>query len=253
VLFVDHDATIPGVHLFDFDTLVRYRVCPGGTVDYLGSDATGLVDHGVAFGTALELAGFEFLYQPSNAPVGDIDPNPLVAKVPITGRFYVEFDWAGVVGSFAIGKTLELIGKPLVKLLKAQPPSRWKSIVLADVQRAIQGIEARLGAISGKLQDLGVPKIVADALAAALKAPVQLALAAWKQGIENEELTVLTADQVGNVVTTLFQADVLQPVPFDVWTPAVIHEITATSASGFDQGWHNPFLAVLRVRNVVVT
>jgi hypothetical protein len=98
-----------------------------------------------------------------------------------------------------------------------------------------------------------VPSALAEALEDAVEEPIALVLTTWRQAIANHELASLTADQVSNVVTELFNFSVLDPVFFEVWEPAVIHTLTATSGSGFDEGWHNPFLAVSRVRNEVVT
>ena len=56
---------------------------------------------------------------------------------------------------------------------------------------------------------------------------------------------------VGQVIQQL--TPVFSPIPFEVWTPAVRHTLSATSGFGFDEGFNNPFLAISQSRNEVVT
>jgi hypothetical protein len=244
VLFVEHDATaFPGFHLFDFDTLVRYNVCPDNSVNYLGSAATGVVDPGKTT-AVLEQFGFDFRYDGSDEPVGDIDSDPLVARVPISGTFFVDFDWGGLAAQWLIGRALEPLKTSLPKRLENKTPAQRTGIVLTDIDLTIQQIRARLSDLSTWLINHGVPESISQFMEEALTNPTTTLLQAWRDAVASADLTRLNPIDIAGLVIQELLNRLAPPMPYPVWEPAIMHTMTAFSGVGVDQGPHNPFLLI---------
>jgi hypothetical protein len=250
--FSDFDASIPGVHLFAFDTLVRYEVCPDGTVTFLSGDGTQLTDFGWTT-LGLEVLGFE-LTEGEIVVGGDTDPSPSIINAGISGNFGVLFHWDTQLGQIVGGKIGEELGAQLVKKLEKAPRSRWTSILLTTVDQKISQMIERADEIDEFLIDHGVPAAFAEALEDAIEEPLQAALHAWRFAVQRLNVDDSTsAQQLADKVVDLFLNIVTKPIPLELWTPDVHHHITSADAFGTDFGFHNPFLSITRTRDEVVS
>lgn len=258
VLYVDHEGSVPGVKLFDFDTRVSYKVCPDGAVKITRATGFGTVRYGKTT-LALNFLGFDFDYAPAGRPV-PIQVSRREAEVDIGGNFNVEVDFGDLISnvvSLGVGRLTAALERRLTEIIqnKVLKDREKLPLVLAEVTRVIEEITDGIDKIDELLPRRGVPKVIADALENIVEEPLQAALRKWKREVPNLLAKKSAKESVKVIVGEL--EDVLIPslkTSFPVWTPSIRHRIFADNAWGGDEGgWNNPFLAVKRLRNEVVT
>lgn len=211
------------------------------------------IDYGLTT-AALELLGFKLYESKAESSPLDQDPDPAYAVVYSTGGFRISFDVKGALLQFIGGKVAEKLTATLLKRLPKLDPTKWKSVVLADIDEAIATLRTNADKIDAWLiKKAKFKKSLADAIENAVEEPLKLALAAWRKKVAD---TDLTADTVGDVVEFVYGNlvnGVFKPYTAPLWEPAIRHTISASNPSGLDTGWHNPALVVTRIRNEVVT
>lgn len=249
VLFVEHDASLLAAsHLFDFDTMVRYRVCPDNSVTFLSGSAIGTLDQGVIT-LLLEGLGFRFAYMPSPAPIVDTDLSAFRAAVPIHGTFNIQFS-PFEIATKVVGFPLTKLAKPLAKRLAKFPRTQWAFEMIGAVDNTMAALEK---AFVKQLSTSKVPEVLKQALFEAVVKAFEADFEFVKGLISNADFASLTPEEAVIWLVARIEGALSAEVELPVWTPVVIHDVTAANGFGFDNGWANPFLLITRARNEVVT